>query len=175
MNDTARYANQEEYLNSLEQVIRRVLPVLSLQIETSRKECSQGVADLLERFLTLSRQVDHLVSSGVSANRSSTEFEDIKQTGSEILENVDGVIVVLQFQDRVDQILSHVVNSMEQMVNVISAHEKGGADNLKNMIDVECLLENIKATYSTTEERLNHKGKDSHELPLNEPSELIFF
>ena len=46
---------------------------------------------------------------------------------------------------------------------------------LKNIIDVECLLENIKATYSTTEERLNHKGKDSHELPLNEPSELIFF
>jgi hypothetical protein len=86
---------------------------------------------LLERFITLSRQVDHLVSSGVSANRSNTEFEDIKQTGSEILENVDGVIVVLQFQDRVDQILSHVVNSMNQMVNVVSAHEKGGANNLK--------------------------------------------
>jgi hypothetical protein len=43
------------------------------------------------------------------------------------------------------------------------------------MIDVEYLLENIKATYSTAEERLNYKGKDSHELPLNEPSELIFF
>jgi methyl-accepting chemotaxis protein len=99
----------------------------------------------------------------------------IKQTGSDILKAVDDVLVLLQFQDRVDQILSHVVHSMEQMVNVISANEKDGADNLKTMIDVECLLENIKATYSTTEERLNHKGKDPHKLPLNEPSELSLY
>ena len=84
----------------------------------------------------------------------------------------------LTLSRQVDQILGHVVNSIEQMVNVIPSRENGGGDDLKKIIGVERLLENIKVTYLTTEERLNRKVRDSHELPSNEPnepSELIFF
>jgi hypothetical protein len=64
------------------------------------------------------------VSSAISENNSFNEFEDIKQTGSDILKTVDDVLVYLQFRDRVDQILGHVVNSTGQMVKQVTQRMK---------------------------------------------------
>jgi hypothetical protein len=46
---------------------------------------------------------------------------------------------------------------------------------LPDIIDIEHLQGNIKTTYSTTEEHLNHKDREVHGLPINEPGELRFF
>jgi hypothetical protein len=72
MNDTTGNHNRVKYLDFLERMVIKVLPVLSLQIETSKQESRTGVTDLLKRFTTLLQQVNYLVSNETSENSSPT-------------------------------------------------------------------------------------------------------
>jgi hypothetical protein len=85
------------------------------------------------------------------------------------------VLVLLQFQDRVDQILGHVVNSTSQMVKQVTQRMKIVKLTVcpTSLISSTC-GEVSKPPNSTTEEQLNHKDREVHGLPINEPSELTF-
>jgi hypothetical protein len=95
MNDTTGNYNRVKYLDSLERMVIKVPPILSLQIETSKQVSRTGVTALLERFTTLSQQVNRLVSNVTSENSSLTEVKDFKQTSEAISKNVEEVLVLL--------------------------------------------------------------------------------
>lgn len=70
-----------------------------------------------------------------------------------IRDEISGMLVSLQFQDRVNQILSHVQHYMDEM-----HADATGADVARAAQDMSAWLAEMQDSYTTTEQRVNHVG-----------------
>ncbi len=100
-----------------------------------------------------------------------TQFQ---HEGQAVQEQVSGVIVALQFQDRVSQIMRHVMDDMARLESVIGENRErhAGGEPLQP-IDVKAWLEQLSSNYTTLEQVDNHQGKQSN-TPGN-ATEITFF
>ena len=109
---------------------------------TAIRESEARINGVLQRF---GEMTDRLLKS---ADRFRGESEVIKD---EVMESM----VQLQFQDRVGQILSHVVRSIEDLGNVAGiAAREGGSTH----VSAETYLAQMAQTYTTNEQRRIHAG-----------------
>ncbi len=137
-----------------------------LEIGTKNERVStrdqQAVADsqehirtVLERFSTRTSRLSEI------AQRSSEASEAIK---GEVCES----LVQLQFQDRVGQILQHVVGSMRQVEDLPVA---GGTQGEVQAL-VRQHMDGMAKTYTTDEQRRVHRGLETQTAA---PQEVTFF
>ena len=205
---------QQRYLETIESSWIKVLPVLSLNIESSKLEVETGIEALSTQFsalysklLSFSQPHFHRISrddfqvlesrceairnhlSGADSDLSQTldqllthvrldhpETEsctDITQsTGSEIEE----ILVALQFQDRISQILGHVIQQIDSMVALVEEGRKRRiAGKEINLPEVKELLKRMDDGYSTPEERLNQSRQEVHVIANQDNNDLTFF
>lgn len=109
-----------------------------------------------------------------SGERILDSAQSLEQESAVVQDNVQEVIVNLQFQDRVTQILSHVTADMEKFVVMLNEQQQKlerGEDVL--VIDVKKWLESIRRTYTTLEQVDVHQGIKS--APKNRDSQITFF
>lgn len=97
----------------------------------------------------------------------------LKDKSTEVRNEIEGVLISLQFQDRVSQILQGVLSNQDELkteidtfVNLIMA----GDD--PNEVDVDTWVENMKRHYTTEEQHLNHAGKATADVA---DEEIEFF
>lgn len=100
----------------------------------------------------------------------STQALQVESAG--IKNELDDVLVSLQFQDRVGQILSHVQNDLEKL----HAHVTACRDSLEKGepcpdVDVGRWLQDLARTYTTAEQRSLHAGQAA----AAQSSEITFF
>jgi methyl-accepting chemotaxis protein len=76
-------------------------------------------------------------------------------------------LVQLQFQDRVGQILQHVIGSMEQVERTPVDLSGGNA-----AAQVRAQMESMARTYTTDEQRQLHRGLEAQAA---KPQEVTFF
>jgi len=82
--------------------------------------------------------------------------------GQAVQETVSGVIVSLQFQDRVSQILRQTMDDMARLENLLAERSEGGArGEAAAPIDVAAWLDALSRTYTTLEQLDNHLGTQS--------------
>ncbi len=120
-------------------------------------EANQTIQNVLDRLqetiTTLQQDADYLRNNG----------EQIKGEISELMVN-------LQYQDRVDQVLSHVQRNLEKLhrdvVDVDERHPQA--------VDVAAAIAQMELDYSTAEEAAAHAGT-SHQNEAAKASELTFF
>jgi len=92
----------------------------------------------------------------------------LESESSHVQHSVEGVLVNLQFQDRVGQILSHVIDDMEKFANLIKEQQQQLAtDQELQLINVENWLASVRKTYTTLEQVDVHYGKHSFNNPSN--------
>jgi len=107
---------------------------------------------------------------------SERDAEHLRTVGDDIRAELDDVLVELQFQDRVSQILGHVIANSERVVGVV---DEARASRLETdrlgVVDLTPVLADIREGYSTTEERLNHNAPGAVAGVAAEASELTFF
>ena len=77
-------------------------------------------------------------------------------------------LVQLQFQDRVGQILQHVVESMRQVEGLPESAQPGASVQEH----VQRHLDDMARTYTTEEQRRLHRGLESQVIA---PQEVTFF
>ena len=121
----------------------------------------QAVADSQEHIRTvLERFNQRTTRLATAAQQSSAAGEAIKGAVCESL-------VQLQFQDRVGQILQHVVSSMRQTQDlpVVSAGSSAQEQVTRHM-------ENMARTYTTDEQRRLHRGLEAQAAA---PQDVTFF
>jgi methyl-accepting chemotaxis protein len=121
----------------------------------------QAVADSQEHIRTvLERFNQRTTRLAAAAQQSSAAGEAIK---GEVCES----LVQLQFQDRVGQILQHVVSSMRQAEDlpVMSAGSSAQEQVTQHM-------ENMARTYTTDEQRRLHRGLEAQAAA---PQDVTFF
>lgn len=125
----------------------------------------QKSEQLIEGVLRVFREsVEHL-------NQVATQFQ---KEGQAVQETVSGVIVSLQFQDRVSQILNHTKDDMARLESVISENRaRGDRGEAAIPIDVAAWLDDLSRTYTTLEQVDNHQGKQSN--ASGKADEITFF
>ncbi|MDB6087474.1 MAG: hypothetical protein JWN85_258 [Gammaproteobacteria bacterium] len=117
---------------------------------------SQGhIRTVLDRFTQRTSRLADI------AHQSQKASEAIK---SEVCES----LVQLQFQDRVGQILQHVVGSMQQVQDLPAACEAGGSVHAQ----VRQHMETMARTYTTDEQRRLHRGLETQVIA---PQDVTFF
>ena len=98
----------------------------------------------------------------------------LEEESAVVQHNVEEVMVNLQFQDRVNQILSHVTADMEKFVSMLREQQASLArgDNIQ-AIDVNAWLNDVRKSYTTLEQVAVHKGQANVKKP--EESQITFF
>jgi methyl-accepting chemotaxis protein len=128
---------------------------VSIRDQQAVEDSQEHIRTVLDRF---TQRTTHLAQAAQQSQRA----------GEAIKNEVCESLVQLQFQDRVGQILQHVVESMRQ------------ADELRDMapIDgnvaehVQRHLDQMAQTYTTDEQRRLHRGLESQAVA---PQEVTFF
>lgn len=109
-----------------------------------------------------------------SGERIVDSAQSLEQESSVVQSNVQDVLVSLQFQDRVTQILGHVMADMEKFVAMLDEQQRNlnhGEDI--HTIDVASWLDAIRRTYTTLEQVDVHYGAGNVKKPQD--SQITFF
>lgn len=99
----------------------------------------------------------------------------LEQESAAVQASVEEVLVNLQFQDRVSQILGHVIDDMEKLVGAIADQEtrlRHGEPVVA--IDTAEWLRSLQKTYTTLEQVDVHRGSGAQAKGSNN-SEITFF
>ena len=87
------------------------------------------------------------------------ESADIMQNESGgVREEIESLLVSLQFQDRVSQILTHVRANIDSLADVMARHSGPSGES----IDIGQWLLEMEASYTTDEQRMNHQGSQTN-------------
>jgi methyl-accepting chemotaxis protein len=102
----------------------------------------------------------------------SGQKEILKSKTSEVQNEISGVLVNLQFQDRVSQITAAVIQNQRDFQNEVDTFiQLIDAGQAPNEVDVDAWVENMKRHYTTQEQHDDHHGEDS----AAEEEEITFF
>ncbi|MEY2342322.1 methyl-accepting chemotaxis protein [Acidithiobacillus sp. IBUN Pt1247-S3] len=124
-------------------VIRRVVAASAESIEAEReflKNARISTHNALDRV--------RLITDELRSSRT-----QMQQEGQDIAEDMDHLLVALQFQDRVSQILQHVEEGLGELPKHLHTQE--------SIHDVQAWLDGMQSRYSTAEERAAHSGEYS--------------
>jgi methyl-accepting chemotaxis protein len=128
--------------------------LVSKREEAAVQESEARIAEVLAVFGGMTERLLH----------SAAEFRGESET---IKDAVMESMVQLQFQDRVGQILAHVVKSIEDLREAAGAASGGAGGAL-----AESYLENMARSYTTEEQRRIHDGSAAQVV---EPQAAEFF
>lgn len=102
-------------------------------------------------------------------------LDSLARTNAELCEQAEGIqqeieatLPSLQFQDRIDQVLAHVSDSLNELGQLVGATPEGQAPDLRPLID------HLKNSYTTAEERANHAGSGAAQTGATAQA-LVFF
>ena len=124
-----------------------------------RREGSSAAASeaTIDTVLTSFKEVTDGLTESAGALRSSS---------AGIKAEVAEAIVLLQFQDRVSQIMTHLHDNIDRCLAHLEASPTSSSDDPAGLIadharDADRLLSELQASYTTDEERAQHLGQSS--------------
>ena len=98
----------------------------------------------------------------------------LAQSNAELRHQAEGIqreiaetLPHLQFQDRIDQVLAHVCESLDELGQYVAAIPADQAPDLRPLVD------NLERSYTTPEERGNHGGSSAAGSKASD--DLVFF
>jgi methyl-accepting chemotaxis protein len=122
---------------------------------------------------TITRVLSEFGSTAEQLSRS-TELLQAESAG--IRKEIDDVLVFLQFQDRVNQIFSHVQNDVEKLrVRLEECNTKTMQGESCEPIDAALWVEQLVGTYTMQRQRSIHAGVGAAVTATSESSEVTFF
>ena len=127
---------------------------VSVRDQQAVTDSEEHIRTVLQRFTERTQQLADI------ARRSS-------DSGAQIKDEVCESLVQLQFQDRVSQILQHVIGSMREVQELpaVAGSQEAGAEAKGH-------LERMASTYTTEEQRRIHRGLEAQTAT---PQDVTFF
>jgi len=151
--------------------IEQVNATLQSTLQQTQLFANQDAKILKESEETIQQVIENYNVQSQEIIQSSLSLEN----GSEAVgQDIDNVLVSLQFQDRVGQMLDHVISDMKKLCSIV----EGDMEDLQNGKDLTILdgdewIESLKKTYTSLEQVAIHEGKDAVAGPKDE--EITFF
>lgn len=150
------------------------------------EQANSALQKTLEQTTTYAQEDDQRLQQSESSIQQ--VLEKFQQSGADILNSaqllehesaqvqgdIGEVLVNLQFQDRVSQILSHVIDNMDKLTHHISQQKQSMAEGKALApIDIKEWMTLLTKTYTTIEQVEIHQGKNTTKAPND--SEVTFF
>ncbi len=148
------------------------------QINLTMKTLLQRTEEVMARDIALEKHVDDTTQEVLDRLRSIVDelaqsANTLREENIGIGQEVDDILVSLQFQDRSSQILCHVRDSLSGFSEVVQLREEDGqAGRVGKRVDVSAFLEQMEKDYTTDEQRANHLGSRKISESKNE---ITFF
>lgn len=159
----ARIGRRIEQVNSALQTTLDRTAEYAAEDNSRLTKSETSIAQVLEQFQHSSENI--LQSAHI-----------LEQESAAVQSSVEEVLVNLQFQDRVSQILGHVIDDMEKLVGAIADQEtrlRHGEPVVA--IDTGEWLRSLQKTYTTLEQVDVHRGSGSTQSKGSNNSEITFF
>ncbi|MBL1261030.1 MAG: hypothetical protein COB33_010920 [Thiotrichaceae bacterium] len=129
-----------------------------------------------ERVMDGSKETIASVLAGLKGltDAISGSAEKMQCSSKDIRNEISDILVSLQFQDRMSQILCSVESTLSRTCEQIEVSINNPDENgMHKAIDVDMLLAELEKSYTTTEQLINHNGKNAVEK--TEDNEIEFF
>ncbi len=101
------------------------------------------------------------------------DADHLRSTSSDVRDHISGLLVSLQFQDRVSQILEHVQEHLLNLGRLVGTDQQGTRSATR--INAEQVLTQMRRAYTTGEEHRNHAPSKVPSETGPSASELTFF
>lgn len=125
-----------------------------------------------EMMVSSGQVIEHVVTQFRSAAAELTETSQQMRAQSEAVgQEVDDVLVALQFQDRISQMLGHVCADMAKLEERVAANDASAMPP----IQTDVWLQELASTYTTPEQYSVHNGAPSTSSAGAGASEITFF
>ena len=151
---------------------------LSVQSGTTGKQISQSInhftvsventmaqaTEAMETDLLLEEQGSQTITDVLESlewmTKGMSESTDILKSESiDIVQEVNEMIMSLQFQDRTSQILIHVIEGLSELPQIINEQMEKVINGDEPGLNVDKILATIKMNYTTAEELALHNGE----------------
>ncbi len=150
------------HIQMLEQKMDEVIAQTSMNANGPEDLAQQSnkTMSLYERFRVLA----------LSLSKSS---EILLVESSNMKNEINEILVALQYQDKTSQILIHVTDNIHALHELLT---KSLSDNVIGTLDVELWMEKLYSTYTMSDEKRAHKGEEQKfEDEKDDGSSLEFF
>lgn len=150
-----RITAKVEAINAVIHATRHAAEAYAVEDEAMVTQAEQTIRRVLERY--------HAVAEGLEDSA-----RLLREESDGVHGEISGILVSLQFQDRVSQILTHV----EQDMGALAQRLDSGMERA----DTQRWLEELKARYTTPEQHQNHSGRGGEpQLAPSAPGDITFF
>jgi methyl-accepting chemotaxis protein len=142
----------------------------------SALEMSQHYSEQDAKVVSEAEQtIDHVLSRFQgTTERLDESAEQLVQENRIIQQEIAGVLVALQFQDRVSQMLAQVRDNMDKLEDKLNSDHRildNGGD--PDTIDVAAWLDALQTTYTTPEQHHVHTGNE--QVDVSDSNQITFF
>jgi len=136
--------------------MREVNEKLASTLETSKLQSDQDEKVAKDAALV----IDHVLSRMHGATSELGESSDqLVQESIGIQHEIEGVLISLQFQDRISQMLNHVRDNMHKLSNQLESDQQDYAQGvMPDALDVPAWMESMMETYTMPDEYSVHTG-----------------
>lgn len=157
--------------------IGRRIEQINTALQTALDRTAEYAAEDNTRLAKSETSIAQVLKQFQSSSENILQSAQVLEHESAAVQNsVEEVLVNLQFQDRVSQILGHVINDMEKLVGAIADQEtrlRHGEAVIA--IDTSEWLRSLQKTYTTLEQVDVHRGSGSAHAKGSNNSEITFF
>lgn len=109
----------------------------------------------------------HMVTQGMADSSDILQHESV-----EIVNEINDILVSLQFQDRTSQILQHVHNALHSLSVKVDEDKQRVEQGEDSTLDCDEIMQELEASYTTDEERKLHRDES---VSSSQEGELEFF
>jgi methyl-accepting chemotaxis protein len=155
---------------SMSAMVAEVTKAMAQAMKKVKGNSESGQASIIDNQLLVKGTIEKMQTNMVRLEKNT---DNLVVTGKAVQEQINEVLVFLQFQDRTSQVLTHATDTMKkigQLVDEKQLQRQSGAE--VSPIEIASLLNVMQAGYATTEQKKHH-GNDTKDE--DEASELTFF
>ncbi len=155
-----------EKVSNIGEAVNNTLRQTESSIENNRSAVDNGKNTIESVFSRLQETIETLQDDSSSLRSASEDIRD----------QISSVLVSFQFQDRVSQILSKVLDDISGLVEVVDGSQiQRKQSNIFLPYDYEQRINDMQSNYTTDEQRHNHGESHAHQGPNGNESELTLF
>jgi methyl-accepting chemotaxis protein len=155
---------------SMSAMVAEVTKAMAQAMKKVKGNSESGQASIIDNQLLVKGTIEKMQTNMVRLEKNT---DNLVVTGKAVQEQINEVLVFLQFQDRTSQVLTHATDTMRkigQLVDKKQLQRQSGAE--VGPIEIASLLNEMQVGYATTEQKKHH-GSDTKDE--DEASELTFF
>ena len=150
-----------EKVNVINDAIARAFKVAeqaTAENKTVMQRSETSIEDVMALFSDIVRDLTHTADT-------------MREEGKGIRQEIEDMLVELQFQDRTSQMLAHVSSNLEDLANTVNEQQQDQGES-GGHLDAQAWLENMEQSYAMLEQRENHSGQENND---SSESDVTFF